>query len=139
MDRIITKLADSIEEREEMLEWRKSTLDGELFDLDVLAHESTFTIGARLGKERIAYLPVQQPLMLENLIFKPGLTESFKARAMTKLAEFAVSEAYRRDVGELYFLCCDQSTLAHADRHHFITLPGGLVVRRLTLLETFGG
>lgn len=139
MDRIITKLADSYPERRELKLWLQTTLDGDLFDLDIFAHASTFTVGARMGKEHVGYMPVQQPLMLENLVFPPNLTDTTRARVMTKLAESAVSEAYKREAGELYFLCRDQSTIDHARRHHFVDLPEGLKVMRLNLLETFGG
>jgi hypothetical protein len=138
MDRIITKLADSEPEKEQMVSWLKFTLDGDLFDMDVLQRASTFIVNARSNKERLAYLPIQQPLMLENLIFRPMMSPSDKARVIAKLAEFAVSEAYRRDAGELYFLCRDQSTVEFAERHLFKPLPEGLTVRRLNLLETFG-
>jgi hypothetical protein len=138
MDRIISKLADSTAEKAEMQDWLRTTLDGDLFDHDVLAHASTFIVNARSNKERLAYLPIQQPLMLENLIFRPMMSATDKARVIAKLAEFAVSEAYRRDAGELYFLCRDQSTVEFAERHLFKPLPEGLTVRRLNLLETFG-
>ena len=68
MDRIISKLADSFPERKEMLTWLESTLDGDLFDHDVLQHTSTFIVNARSNKERLAYLPIQQPLMLNRQI-----------------------------------------------------------------------
>jgi hypothetical protein len=138
LDRIITKLAESAVERSEMLTWLQSTLDGDLYDPDILEHASTFVVGARTVGARLAYLPVQQPLFLENLIFRPELSISEKARAMTKLAEFSISECYRRDAGEIYFLCRDESTIQFAERHHFTPLPAGLVVRRLNLAETFG-
>jgi hypothetical protein len=76
--------------------------------------------------------------MLENLIFRQGLTERQTAAAITRLAERAVGEAYRRDAGELYFLCRDRSTCDFAERHNFKMLPEELKVYRLNLLETFG-
>jgi hypothetical protein len=127
------------EEQDTATAWAKSTLDGELLDLDIFAHQSTFLLSARSsGSGRVAYLPVQQPLMLENLIFRPGLSDRDRALAITRLTESAIGEAYRRDVGELYFLCREPSTCAFAERHKFTLLPPELKVYRLNLLETFG-
>jgi hypothetical protein len=141
MDHVIVKLASSME-IEEMGTLLATTKDGDLFDHDVLNHESTFSlcaVSSEMGRH--AYLPVQQPLMLENLIFRPGLSERQTAVAMTRLAEYAIGEAYRRDVGEIYFLCRDDSTCRFAERHKFKSLAEidpNLKVYRLNLLETFG-
>lgn len=138
MERVIVRLSPP-EDLAEMQEWLRSTRDGDLFDMDILNHESTFILGA-LGSEsgRMAYLPVQQPLMLENLIFKPGLSVAQTAQAITRLAEYAAAEAYRRDAGELYFLCRDKSTCDFAEKKGFRLLPEELKVYRLNLRETFG-
>src|SRR4051794_15389328 len=123
MERIVIRESKP-DEKQEMLAWLGATHDGDLFDLDVLNHASTFSLCA-LGAEsgRMAYLPVQQPLMLENLVFRPGLNDRERAQSITRLAEHVVSEGYRRDVGELYFLCRDESTKAFAARHCFKPLP----------------
>lgn len=118
--------------------WLEFTPDGELFDFDVFEHESTFVLEAFSKSGPIAYLPVQQPLMLENLIFRPGLSTQETAQAIARLAEHAVEECYQRDAGEAYFLCREPSTLKFAAKHLFRELPAGLVVRRLNLRETFG-
>ncbi|MGA9670369.1 MAG: hypothetical protein WBQ94_14245 [Terracidiphilus sp.] len=124
--------------------WAEFTPDGDLLDSDIFAHASTFLLSAmRSGEGTVAYLPVQQPLMLENLIFRPNLTDRERALAMTRLAEYAISEAYRRDVGELYFLCREESTCRFAEHHKFVRIDGPeselkLKIYRLNLLETFG-
>ena len=136
---IVRIVTNSSLEVEQACEWARSTPDGALLDLDIFAHQSTFLLSAmQSGQGKLAYCPVQQPLMMENLIFKPGLRDRDRALAMTRMAEHAIAEAYRRDVGEIYFLCRDASTLAFADRHKFTELPAGMQVRRLNLLETFG-
>lgn len=138
MEHLVVKLADSIE-LEDMKSLLETTRDGDLFDHDVLRHGSTFSLSAISSESgRIAYLPVQQPLMLENLVFKPWTTDKQRAQAMVRLAEYAIGEAYRRDAGELYFLCRDESTCRFAERHKFKLLPEELKVYRLNLLETFG-
>lgn len=127
------------------LNWAKSTPDGNLLDLDIFEHASTFLLAAATsaGPEPgpIAFNPVQQPLMMENLIFAPGLSDSDRARAMTRMAEHVISEAYRRDAGEVYFLCRHELTRKFAERHLFRNVREvvpGLEVYRLNLRETFG-
>src|SRR5438309_7035671 len=114
MEHVIIRHAPR-EEQQIALGWAQSTPDGDLLDVDIFEHDSTFLLGAlQSGREytreansgpRMAFLPVQQPLMLENLIFRPGLTDRERAIAITRMTEFAIGEAYRRDVGELYFVC----------------------------------
>lgn len=123
-----------------MLPWVHISRDGELLDVDTLSHESTFVLQA-LGtqsRDSLAYLPVQQPLMLESLLCRPNLTDKRKALALTRMVEYAIGEAYRRDAGEIYFLTRDEDTAKFALRHKFTPLPDGLTVYRLNLRETFG-
>jgi hypothetical protein len=148
MEHIIIRHAP--DEIDRAKEYAKSTPDGGLLDLDVFKHQSTFLLEALRTNpqlrgwttDRLAYLPVQQPLMLENLLFRPGLDDRERSLAITRLTEYAISEAYRRDVGELYFLCRHPETCAFAERHKFRRIDGedglGLKVYRLNLLETFG-
>lgn len=118
-----------------------TTLDGDLLDLDIFNHSSTFTLEAfgRYGAQ--AFCPIQQPLMMENLIFRPGLNRAETAQAIVRLAEHTVEEAYRRDAGEIYFLCRDESTSKFAEGYGFkdvAKLATPLRCYRMNLLETFG-
>jgi len=138
MDPIVVRRADQEEIDLQLRRFLESTPDGELFDLDVLEHDSTFVLAAFNRSGILAFLPVQQPLMLENLIFRPGLSVTETAQAIARLGEHALEETYNRDAGEAYFLCRDASTLKFADRHGFSELPSGLTVRRCNLREMFG-
>lgn len=136
MEHVIVKLGN---DKQEIESWLASSKDGELYDPDVLNHDSSFILTAvQTNSGNIAHLPVQQPLMLENFIKSPDLSTERSALALTRLVEYAIGEAYRRDVGEIYFLTRDPETANFAERHHFKTLPDGLQVYRLNLLETFG-
>lgn len=140
MRRLLVTQANS-KDIEEMKEWLKTTRDGDLFDPDVLAHESTFTLKAFGSSGKTAFVPIQQPLMMENLIFRPGLTIAETGQAIVRLAEHAVEEAYRRDAAEVYFLCRDESTSKFAEGYGFkdvALLPTPLKCYRMNLLETFG-
>lgn len=141
MEHVIVRHAPGDTER--AIAWAKSTPDGDLLDADIFNHQSTSllsAVGALSG--RMAYVPVQRPLMLENLIFRQGLNDRERAVAITRLVEAAISEAFRRGAGELYFLCRHAETCAFAERHLFRRIDGeqglGLKVYRMNLLETFG-
>jgi len=151
MEHVIVRHAPS--EQDLALRWAKSTPDGDLLDPDIFAHQDTFLLSALITGQkftreadsgpRLAYMPVQRPLMLENLIFKPGLDDRQRALAITRMVEHSVSEAFRVDAGELYFLCRHEETCAFAERHKFIRIDGEeselkLKVYRLNLKETFG-
>lgn len=146
MEHVIVKEAP--DEIAQAIEWSKTTPDGDLLDLDLFRHDSTLLLSARRPfrptlASRMAYVPVQRPLMLENLIFRPGLSDRERALAISRMVEHSISEAYRRDVGELYFLCRHAETCAFAERHHFERIDGEasrlkLKVYRLNLREVFG-
>lgn len=138
MERLLVVVREDVPEK--LREYARTTRDGELLDLDIFEHCSTFTLEA-FGKDGAhAFCPIQQPLMMENLIFRPGLSLGETGQAIMRLAEHAVEEAYRRDVGEVYFLCRDQSTCEFAERYGFkdvaeLAIP--LKCYRLNLRETF--
>lgn len=138
MERIVVTEATPSEIEDELLEWVK--VEDNMFDKGVLKQLSTFVLCARGESGRLAYLPVQQPLMLESHIFRPGLKDALKSAAMARLTERAVSEAFRRDAGEVYFLSQRPETAAFACRHGFREIRQllGLETYRLNLSEMFG-
>jgi hypothetical protein len=138
MERVIVTMASDDEITGELLDFAE--FEPNMFDRNVLRQASTFVLCARQGHEKLAYLPVQQPLMLESHLFRPGLDDRLKALAMGRLTEYAAGEAYRRGSGELYFLSQRPETAAFAARHGFQNLWKSLKLEtyRLNLLETFG-
>ena len=139
MERLLVRPHQDMPEK--LWSFASTTRDGELLDLDIFNHSSTFTLEA-FGKDGShAFCPIQQPLMMENLIFRPDLSATETGQAIMRLAEHAVEEAYRRDVGEVYFLCRDRSTEVFAERYGFkdvAKLETPLRCYRMNLLETFG-
>lgn len=125
---------------EELFEFARTTRDGQLIDLDIFKHDSTFILKA-FGKSGVrGYSPIAQPLMIEHLIFRPGLSQSETANTIWLLAEHTIEEAYRRDVGDVYFLGHDPSTCEYAERHGFkdiALLDPPLRCYRMSLRETF--
>ncbi len=145
MERLLVVIAGS-EDVQRAIQAAKTTLDGELLDLDIFEHDSTFTLEAfrkskEAGADSVAWCPIQQPLMMENLIFAPGLSRTETAHAIMRLWEHTVEEAYRRDAGEVYFLCRDESTCRFAESYGFkdvAQLETPLRCYRLNLREVFG-
>lgn len=141
MDHIIVK--ESPEFLDDIIRMSRDAVDGELLDLDIFEHERTFILGAmrpRSGADNpLACLPVQQPLMLENFVCRPGLSFGERALVLSRLTEAAIGEAWRRGAGEVYFLSRDNPTRTFARRHRFTDLRDlGLRTYRLNLRETFG-
>jgi hypothetical protein len=127
---------------EKLMEFARTTRDGDLIDLDVFNHESTFVLEAFGKGGTQGFAPVAQPLMIEHLIFRPGLTRAQTGQAIVRLAEHVIEEAYRRDVGDVYFLGHDESTCEFAELYGFkevSKLAEPLRCYRMNLLETYGG
>lgn len=125
----------------QLLEFARTTRDGELIDLDVFGHKSTFTLEAFSKEGTRGFAPIAQPLMIEHLIFRPGLSIAETGQAIVRLAEHVIEQAYRRDVGDVYFLGHDESTCKFAERYGFLEvskLANPLRCYRMNLLETFG-
>jgi hypothetical protein len=139
MERLLVKTRCDVPEQ--LLEFARTTRDGELIDLDVFKHASTFTLEAFNKNGTQGYSPIAQPLMIEHLIFRPGLSLAETGQAIVRLAEHTIEEAYRRDVGDVYFLGHDESTCKFAERYGFkelSKLETPLRCYRMNLLETFG-
>lgn len=142
MERLLVKL---LEQRgaapDKLLEFAQTTRDGNLIDLDVFRHDSTFTLEGFTRAGTQCYAPIAQPLMIEHLIFRPGLSIAETGQAIARLAEHAVEEAFRRDIGDVLFLGHDETTCKFAERYGFVEvskLPDPLRCYRMNLLETFG-
>lgn len=141
MERLLVKLLRDSAAPDKLLEFAKTTTDGDLIDLDVFKHDSTFVLEAFGRDGTHGFAPIAQPLMIEHLIFRPGLSIAETGQAIARLAEHAVEEAFRRDVGDVYFLGHEETTCRFAERYGFVEvskLPDPLRCYRMNLLETFG-
>jgi hypothetical protein len=119
-----------------MREWFASVPDQNLFDPDVLDHESTFTLCAFDDSGPLVYVPVQRPLMMESLAIRPGLDNRRIALSLAELTRSTILRAYDLDAPEVYFLCENEQTLQYATRHLFkeVSYP----LRRVNLRELEG-
>ena len=102
-----------------MLAWLRETLGHNLFDLDVLRHSTTFTLCAYDASGPLLFVPVQQPFLMESLAIRPTLDDTRKALALARITEALITDAHRRDVGEIYLHGHDDRTIKFAARHEF--------------------
>ena len=93
------------------------------FDPEVAKYPSTFVLCAYDKDGPLAYQPVQQPFMLDSLATRPGASKLQVAAALKEFAQAAVTQAYIKGVGEIYFLGTEEGTSEMCSNHLFEELP----------------
>jgi len=126
---------DRIEDRARLREWIAATLGENLFDPDVLEHNSTFTLCAFDESGPLVYVPVQAPLIMESLAIRPGLDDARRALALAELTRATILRAYDADAGEVYIHGHDDRTVKFAEKHRFEKVPWPLYRMHLKTLE----
>lgn len=116
------------------VKWSVETKNN-LFDPDVAKYPSTFVLAAFDENGVIAYLPVQQPLMMEALALRPDAKPAELAVAGKELTQAVVTFAHQKGSGEIYFVCKEPTTCAFAERHGFEKLPWSTYRIKLSKLE----
>jgi len=119
----------------QFLDWAQKTENNE-FDPSVVRHPTTFTLVAFDKDGPLVYMPIQQPLMLESLAIRPGAETSDIAMAMKELIQAAVTCAYSKGAGEVYFLSTEEGTSEMAEKQAgFEKLPWAVYRVKLRDLE----
>lgn len=132
-------------------EWAMANREQSDFDPMVATYENTITMCAFDEDGPLAFLPLQQPLLidaeskprpvaetpmfLEGMAFRPGISKPDVSRAMKELLQFAVSLGYLKGTGEIYFLSSDKGTETLAANQIFERLPHTVYRLRLSDLE----
>lgn len=117
------------------LTWSQNTEDN-LFDPDVATYNTTVVRCAYDQDGPMVFMPVQQPLFMEHLAIRPGLSDTNTAVALKELTQDTVSQAHIKGSGEIYFLCKEPSTIAFAKHQLFEEVPWRLFRIKLKELET---
>jgi len=125
------------EDAEHFTDWAFHTKNN-LLDPAALLYPTSFTVCAFKQSGPILYAPVQTPLMMESLAINPESTELEKAAALKSVAQFLVSQAYLKGVGEIYMFIGDESTAEFAKRQMFEEVPFRLFRLKLSDLEKSG-
>ena len=118
----------------QMFEFQKITEDN-LYDAEVLNYPTTFVLCAYDKTGPLVYVPIQQPLFMESLGIKPGLSEVDTAVALKELTQALVHTAHVNGHGEIYFMCKEESTIEYAKRQCFEEVPWKVLRVKLSDLE----
>lgn len=89
-----------------------------LYDPDVLTYP-TLRILKSYNSHPVAFLPMQQALMLESLAVEPESSLMDRGQAFRDLVKGAQLHASSLGIKELYFLCKDENVLKVAEGHGF--------------------
>lgn len=119
------------EDQKTFLEWVNTTANN-LYDPDILKY-STLNVFCSYNGEPVAYLPVQQALLLESLAVKPGAPPIETAQAFRDLVKAAQVHASKLGIKELYFVCKDENVVQVAKNHGFEVFPVEWQVVRMKL------
>lgn len=114
--------------------WLQETKDN-LFDQDVFSYRSTVTLCAYNESGPIVYLPAQRPFMMESLAINPEASPIDVAVALRELFHAIVMQAHLTGVGEVYFVCADEATIAFATKHAFEEMKHKVFRVKLSDLE----
>jgi hypothetical protein len=97
--------------------------DNNLLDPAVLTYPATEVLKAYNSEKNILYLPLQFTYILESLGLNPEASPGEVASGLRALMQVIAFEAKCRGMGELYFGCKDEKTIAFAEHHGFEEVP----------------
>lgn len=117
------------EDQRTFIEWVNSTPNN-LWDVDVLKYP-TLRVICSYGDAPVAFLPVQQGLMLESLAVSATARDLDKGQAFRDLVKGAELHASSLGIRELYFVCRDPRVTSIAESHGFERIEHPLVRLKL--------
>lgn len=115
--------------------WSLETKDN-LFDPDVVRYPTTVVRCAFNTTGPLVYAPLQQPVFIEALAINPSNSPMDTAAALKALTQDAVSQAFIKGSGEVYFVCKEESTIALAVNHGYKEMPYKIYRMKLNELES---
>ena len=133
MKRIWTRLFRS-SDATKFWEWINNTKQN-LFDKEILTYPATGCLVAHGNGEPIVYLPIQYVPMLESLAINPESSLKDVATSLWQLVAAVQLECQRKGMGEIYFLCKEESTIQFAQKNGFTEIPYKLFRMKLSDME----
>lgn len=112
------KLRWATPEDTQAIEWLEATPE---FDRNILSYPTTRVLCSYNSKP-VAYLPMQNVLMLETLAVDPGTDLLQAAQAARDLVKGAEVVASSNNMKEIYFLCTNDDVTTMATNHGFEVL-----------------
>jgi hypothetical protein len=99
--------------------WAVENADKSEFDPAVALFPSSSTWCAYDKTGPLAYQTLQQPIMLESLAPRPGLSPVQISLCLKELTKNAITQGSIKGAGEIYFLGMDEDTNQFAENHIF--------------------
>ena len=115
--------------------WSKENADKSGFDPAVPLFRSSTTWCAYDSTGPLVYQTLQQPVMLESVAPRPGLSPVQIASCLKELTQNAITQAHSRGAGEIYYLGTDADTDTFASNKIFEPLPYRVFRVKLADLE----
>lgn len=112
----------------EALEWLEQVPE---FDKGIMTYPTLRVLCAYNGSP-VAYLPIQQAIVLESLAIKPGASSLEAAQAMRDLVKGAELTASADKVREIYFIGTDKTVVESAQKSGFEVLPWPVLRMKLS-------
>lgn len=112
-------------DQKSIVEWSAGAAGQNFYDPDVILYPSTFTLCAFDDSGPLLYMPVQQPLLMDSLAFRPGLEIGRASLALRTMFQAVVTQGYIKGAGEIYFAASEPTVAALSEKHGFerILLP----------------
>jgi hypothetical protein len=123
------------EDRELFIKWTMSNLARNAAEPEILAYPTTFVLCAYDSSGPLAFLPVQQPLLLDSLAFHPDADSGRVAIALRELVKACVTQAHLKGSGEIYFISDEASIQRFAQHQIFTQMPVNVYRVKLSDLE----
>lgn len=123
------------EDRDLFIKWTAENRSRNAADPAVIGYPTTFILCAYDHDGPLAYMPVQQPMMLESLAPRPGLDEVDTAMALRELVKAIVTQAHLKGSGEIYFISDEETIQKFARNQIFEQLPVNIYRLKLSDLE----
>lgn len=117
-----------------MKEWIERIREKNLFDPAILTYPSLKVMVAeeRNGEAKPKmFLPIQTCFVLESLAPEPDTEGMGEAQALKLLLNSVLLKAQENGIGEVYFLCKDESVLRIAEKNGFERVEIPLVRMKL--------
>jgi len=99
--------------------WSVESSGKNLYDPNVILYPSTFTMCAFDSTGPLLYMPVQQPMMMDSVAFRPGLDLGRAGLALKTMFQAVITQGYIKGAGEIYFAASEPTVAAIAERHGF--------------------
>jgi len=110
------------EDTKKFIDWSLETPNNG-FDPEVPKYPSTITLCAYDKDGPLAFMPVQQPFMMDSVASRPGVSKGQIALALKEFTQALVTQAHIKGVGEIYFLATEEGTNKMAENQLFEELP----------------